>query len=198
MFANHYTAFIDACTLASVLRRNLLLSLAEAAFFRIRWSAPVLDETERAIEKIHLRKHVEPSNAQARAMQARQAMETAFQEAMVTDFENLLTVGDALPDPKDRHVLAAALKAQAATIVTENLNDFPEQVLAPLNLMACAADGFIADTISLNQGRAVAAIRTMRLRLKRPEKTPEILLLDMEAAGLTEAVNTLQPHIASL
>ena len=49
MFANRYTAFIDACTLARVLPRNLLLSLAEADFFRVRWSGQVLDETERAI-----------------------------------------------------------------------------------------------------------------------------------------------------
>jgi hypothetical protein len=51
LFANRYTAFIDACTLASALRRNLLLTLAEAEFFRVRWSVQVLDETQRAIEK---------------------------------------------------------------------------------------------------------------------------------------------------
>ena len=52
MFANRYTAFIDACTLASALRRNLLLTLAEAEFFRVRWSVQVLDETQGAIESI--------------------------------------------------------------------------------------------------------------------------------------------------
>ncbi len=36
MFANRYTALVDACSLASVMRRNLLLSLAEAEFFRLR------------------------------------------------------------------------------------------------------------------------------------------------------------------
>ncbi len=49
MFANRYTAFIDACTLAGTLKRNLLLTLAEAEFFRVRWSEQVLDETEAAI-----------------------------------------------------------------------------------------------------------------------------------------------------
>lgn len=52
MFANRYTAFIDACTLVSVWRRNLLLTLAEAEFFRVRWSERVLDETERAIARL--------------------------------------------------------------------------------------------------------------------------------------------------
>lgn len=38
VFANRYTAFVDACSLVGVLKRNLLLTLAEAGFFRIRWS----------------------------------------------------------------------------------------------------------------------------------------------------------------
>jgi len=125
-------------------------------------------------------------------------MATAFEEAVVSDFQDLLSSCAGLPDPDDVHVLAAAMKTQAATIVTENLKDFPKHVLAPLNIEARAANAFIADTIALDPGRAVAAIRTMRLRLKRPEKTAEILLLDMEAAGLTETVDVLRPHVGSL
>jgi hypothetical protein len=198
LFANRYTAFIDACTLASALRRNLLLTLAEAEFFRVRWSVPVLDETERAVEGILSDKGYAPDDAKDRAKRARQAMQTAFEEAIVDDFQDLLSACGGLPDPGDIHVLAAALKTQAATIVTENLKDFPDQVLAPLNIEARNADTFIADTIALDTGRAVAAIRTMRLRLKRPEKTAEILLLDMEAANLTETVDVLRPHLGSL
>lgn len=198
MFANRYTAFIDACTLASALRRNLLLTLAEAEFFRVRWSVPVLDETQRAIEKILADKGCDSNDAKDRAARARQSMEMAFEEALVEDFQDLLCACKGMPDPGDEHVLAAALKTQAATLVTENLKDFPDHILLPLNIEARAADAFIADTIALDPGRAVAAIRTMRLRLKRPEKTAETLLLDMEAAGLTETVDELRPHIGSL
>jgi PIN domain len=198
LFANRYTAFIDACTLASALRRNLLLTLAEAEFFRVRWSLQVLDETQRATEKILTDKGYDPDDAKDRATRARQAMEMAFEEAIVDDFQDLLCACEGMPDPGDVHVLAAALKTQAATIVTENLKDFPEHVLAPLNIEARSADAFIADTIALDPGRAVAAIRTMRLRLKRPEKTAEILLMDMDAAGLTETVDVLRPYVGSL
>ena len=52
MFANRYTAVVDACSLVGTLRRNLLLTLAEAEFFRIRWSEVILDETETAIAAI--------------------------------------------------------------------------------------------------------------------------------------------------
>lgn len=52
MFANRCTALVDACTLVSALRRDLLLTLAEAEFFRVRWSKRILDETGAALDKI--------------------------------------------------------------------------------------------------------------------------------------------------
>lgn len=114
------------------------------------------------------------------------------------DWLHLECVGDGLPDPGDKHVLAAALKTQAAMLVTENLKDFPEATLAPLNIEARSADAFIADTISLDTGRAVAAIRKMRERFNKPEMTAEQLLVAMEAAGLTDTVDVLRPHALSL
>ncbi|WP_240047573.1 PIN domain-containing protein [Sphingomonas panacisoli] len=178
-----------------MLKRNLLLTLAEAEFFRLRWSQPVLDETEKAIAAILLERGI--ANAAAEAASQRARMEAAFEEAMVTDFERLMGICG-LPDPKDAHVLAAALKTQAATLVTDNLKDFPQDLLNDLNIEARSTDAFLADTIALDAGRAVAAIRRMRTRFKRPEMSPERLLIAMEAAGLTETVDMLRPHQLSL
>ncbi len=197
MFASRFTAFVDACALAGALKRNLLCTLAEAGLFRIRWSARVLDETERAIVDILARKHV--TDAAERAARARAALEEAFEEAMVSDYAKLLGAGlETLPDPEDAHVVAAALMAQAAVIVTDNLRHFPEGQMAALNLDVRSSDAFLADTIALDPGRAVAAIRRMRQRFRKPEITPARLLLDMEAAGLTEAADMLREHIGSL
>lgn len=80
MFANRYTAFVDACSLAGVLKRNLLLTLAEGEFYRLRWSVPVLDEVERAVAKMLADKGVHDANA--RAARARGSMEAAFEDAM--------------------------------------------------------------------------------------------------------------------
>ncbi|UGY16270.1 PIN domain-containing protein [Bradyrhizobium septentrionale] len=196
MFANRFTALVDACSLASVLKRNLLLSLAEADFFRLRWSEKILDETQKAVEQIYAKRG--HPDAADRAQRARKNMEAAFEDAKVENYDHLLPLGDALPDRGDKHVLAAAVKTQASMIVTENLRHFPSDILSDLNIEAKSADSFIADTIALDPGRAVAAIRKMRLRFKRPEKTAEALLLDMEAAGLIEAVDLLREHVESL
>lgn len=196
MFANRFTALVDACTLVSPLKRNLLLSLAEAGFFRLRWSGRILDETEAAVEKILSGRGV--TDAAAQAERARNNMEAAFEDAMVTDFDHLLPVATGLPDPDDAHVVAAAVKTQAAMIVTENLKDFPPPILDPLNLDAKSADEFIADTIALDEGRAVAAIRNMRERFKKPAMTTDALLLKMEAEGLLETADLLRPYLDSL
>lgn len=192
MFANRFTALIDACTLADVLRRNLLLTLAEAEFFRLRWSQDILDETEAAIAKIRQGKG--HHDAASRAAKARQQMEKAFPDALVADFGRHLPSCRDLPDPKDAHVLAAALKTRAAVIVTENIRDFPGRVLGPLSIEVKSGDAFIADAIALGEVQAVEAIGIMRRRFKRPETSAEALLLAMEARGLTETVNMLKPY----
>ena len=195
MFANRFTAFVDACSLVSPLRRNLLLSLAEGEFFRLRWSARVL-EVEHAITRSYAKKEVE--DGAERAAKARRAMERAFEEAVVSGYEDLQPGLGELPDANDAHVIAAAVKTRASVIVTENLRDFPERILKPLDLEAKTADEFIADTVDLDIGWAIPIIRRMRERLKRPEKTAEALLLAMEASGLTHTVDSLRAHVLSL
>jgi hypothetical protein len=196
LFANRFTALVDACTLVDPLRRNLLLSLAEAGFFRLRWSSYILNETEVAIEEFLRRKGV--TGAAEEAKRARAKMEVAFEDAMVMDFDNFLPLATGLPDPNDAHVVAAAVKTQAAMIVTENLKDFPMRVLDCLNMEAKSADAFIADTIALDEGRAVAAVSEMRRRFKKPAMTGESLLLKIEAAGLLETADLLRPYVGSL
>lgn len=125
-------------------------------------------------------------------------MKAAFPEALVEDFELFQTMTYGLPDTNDEHVLAAAITTQAQALVTENLADFPKSLLGPLAIEARSADDFIADTIALEEGRAVAAINRMRLRLVRPEMSPDEMLRSFEAHGLMETASVLAPHIESI
>jgi hypothetical protein len=59
--------------------------------------------------------------AQEKATHQILQMRAAFEDAEVVDFGHILPVAIDLLDPKDVHVLAAALKTQAAEIVTDNL-----------------------------------------------------------------------------
>lgn len=196
MFANRYTALIDACSLASIWRRNLLLTLAEAEFFRVRWSQTILDETNAALVKMFIKKEKDdPAESADRAIAA---MLRSFPEALVEDYDALRTTKFGLPDVNDEHVVAAALKTQAQTIVTENICDFPKDILEGLNLEVRTADDFIADTIALDEGLAIAAIKVMRMRMNNPKMEPPDLLRSMEAHGLLETASMLSSHIKSL
>lgn len=117
MFANRFTVVVDACSLFSPLTRNLLLSLAEGEFFRLRWSARILEEVERAIARSYAQKAA--LDGTERAARARAAMERAFEEAAVTGYDALMPELGELPDPTDAHVIAAAVKTRASVIVTE-------------------------------------------------------------------------------
>lgn len=193
-FANRYTAFVDACALAKSLPRDLMLNLAEAEFFRVRWSRPVMDETQRAVERMQ----AEKPDAAERAARVCATMERAFEDAMVEGFDDIFPICAVLPDQNDVHVLAAAIKTRADVPVTDNLKHFPEDVLKTFNMEVRSADAFIADTVTLNEGLAVAVIGRMRQDYRRPTLTAEKLLRTMEARGLLETADVLRPYVGSL
>lgn len=78
-YADRFTALLDACVLGGALRRNMLLSLAEAGLFRPRWSGRVLEETQKAISLI--------TKGDTDGARQRAAIEAAFPEAQVTGYE---------------------------------------------------------------------------------------------------------------
>jgi hypothetical protein len=98
-----------------------------------------------------------------------------------------------LPDPKDRHVLAAAIQCHAGVIVTFNLVDFPASVLAPFGMTAQHPDEFIAHLFDLDPGCVLTAVHAMRQQLKNPPLTAEELLGSFLKSGLIETVRLLRP-----
>lgn len=185
-FADRFTVLVDACCLAGALRRNMLLSLAEAGFYRVRWSARIMDETARAIEKI--------TEGKSDPQKQIDAMNRAFPEATVEGFEVLekIIIAGGLRDDGDAHVLAAAARISASVIVTDNLKDFPEKLLKSYGLEAKSADDFIADCIDLDKVQAMAALNKMRLRFQRPEYTWDAICKKVEAQGLTQSASMMQ------
>lgn len=195
MAADPRVALIDACVLAGALQRNMVLSLAEAGFFRPCWSREIIGETEAAIASILL----ERGDAEARTKARRHcdAIRRAFSEAEVVGHRTLIETLD-LPDPGDRHVLAAAIHSGASAIVTDNIRHFPKEYLRAFHLGVSTADEFLADLIDLDAPVAVAALRRMRQRFRRPELDAAGLLTRMQVAGLTRTATLLAGEAGSL
>jgi hypothetical protein len=121
-------------------------------------------------------------------------MDASVRDAKVFGYENLI---DALvlPDPNDRHVLAAAIKAGANAIVTFNLKDFPSDVLASYGIEAIHPDEFIYYQIDLAPAIACGAIKRQRESLKNPPKAKDEFLAILQKQQLPLTVSALKTYI---
>jgi hypothetical protein len=186
-----FTAVYDACVLYPAQLRNLLMWLALSGLFRARWTNDIHDEWTRNV----LRNHPDVTPAQVRRI--RTLMDTHVLDALVSGYEPLIP-SLVLPDPDDRHVLAAAIRAGAGVIVTSNLSDFPPERLAPYGIEARHPDDFILDLADLDPAAVCRAARDHRASLRRPAKSPEEYLNTLLAAGLSKTVAFLRRYVADI
>ncbi len=177
-------AVYDACVLFPAALRDFLLRLAEVELVQPRWSALILDECFRSI----LRER--PDLTEAALGRTRSAMGRAFPDAVVTGHEPLIA-SLTLPDPDDRHVLAAALHAGATHLVTFNLRDFPSATLAALGIRAVHPDDFVLDRIEAAPGLACVALQNQLASLSRPPVSRSEMLSRLASQGLPRSAARL-------
>jgi hypothetical protein len=118
-------------------------------------------------------------------------MATAVRDWKVIDYEPLID-SLKLPDPDDRHVLAAAIRARAQVIVTANLSDFPSADLSQWDIEPKSPDAFVRDQIGLDRDMVVAAIQQIADSWHTPEGTPADVLDRLERSGLAVSVAELR------
>lgn len=94
-------------------------------------------------------------------------------DALIEGYQNLIPAIEGLPEPADRHVLAAAIVGRADIIVTYNLRDFPETVLGQYNIEAQHPDEFVRHLIDLNESLVCSAAKKQRATLNNPPKSVE-------------------------
>jgi predicted nucleic acid-binding protein len=183
-----FTAFYDANVLYPAELRNLLMHLALTGLFRATWSAGVHEEWIGAL----LRNR--PDLSREKLERTRMLMDRHAEDALVTGYEDLIP-GLHLPDPDDRHVLAAAIRGRADVIVTVNVRDFPAETLAPFGIEVQHPDEFVLHLLDLAPGVVVAAARNHRESLKNPPKTVDEYLTSLETQGLTQTASVLREYM---
>jgi hypothetical protein len=99
-----------------------------------------------------------------------------------------------LPDSKDRHVLAAAIHAEAEYIVTFNLRHFPKTVLQPYGIESISPDELVMRLVQQAPPPILQAAKTHRLSLICPSKTVDENLATLEKQGLPKTVAFLREH----
>jgi predicted nucleic acid-binding protein len=155
---------LDANVLFPFTVRDTLLRAAAAGFYQVRWSAEILDETTRNLVSTGIL-------TGQKAERLRAVMAQAFPEAEVTGYEPL--VATMRNQPKDRHVVAAAVKAGAQVIVTSNLRDF---AALPPGIEAHSPDRFLCDLFDMDPDGFVELLRVQAADLEKPPMAFEELL----------------------
>jgi predicted nucleic acid-binding protein len=183
--ADRFVVVLDANVLFPFRKRDVLLRFCQAGMFRARWSDDILEEWTSNLLKL------KPQLADSIKSQL-SAMSAAFPEALVSGYEPL-TEGLQLPDPNDRHVLAAAIRCGAQHIVTDNLADFPNNVLGRYGVEAIDADEFLSRTFDLYSELAIEVLASIRRGYSNPPYTPSEFILDLTAKGLPKLASRLRP-----
>nr|WP_200892240.1 PIN domain-containing protein [Aliterella atlantica] len=181
----NFTAIYDACVLYPAPLRDFLMELALTDLFKARWTEEIHDEWIKNVLKNR------SDLTSERLTKTKTLMNIAVRDCLVTGYQALVP-GLQLPDPNDRHVLAAAIRAQADIIVTFNLDDFPMQILSEFGVEPQHPDEFILHLIDLNPAKVCTAIERQRSRLKNPPKTIEEHLDTLLAQQLPQSTATLR------
>jgi hypothetical protein len=183
---SNYTALLDANVLYPAPVRDLLLQLAVTDLYKAKWSADIHREW---IDNL-----LANDDRLDRAVleRTRDLMDASTRDCLVTGYEALIPSLD-LPDPNDRHVLAAAIVGRCDAIVTCNIKDFPEQVMATYGIDLKHPDEFLNDHLKLAQGAFCSCVQKIRQRLKNPPYSIEEYLETLTRHGLVATASELRP-----
>ena len=145
---------LDACVLFPTATREILLNYARAGGYEPVWSSRILEEWTRAAEAKRAGEDAVRARGDIALMTAR------FPEALATGWEPLVAEA-APPDPNDAHVIAAARASGADGVITFNIRDFPQRILAPLGLSRIHPDEFLRNAWLRDRQRLEAAMQPL-------------------------------------
>ena len=181
-----FTCVLDTNVIYPIDIRDLLLWFVHFDLYTPKWSQAIFDE----LYQVMISKRMPEDEAKKQI----QNINMAFPDALVNNYEELIETLS-LPDKKDRHVLAAAIKSDANLIVTNNLKDFDNNNLSKFGLTAKSADNFITDTIDLNTKLAKEAFTTMVAHRTKPSLDEYQVLDILRKRGLINSADYLHSLI---
>jgi predicted nucleic acid-binding protein len=137
--------------------------------YRPRWSQDILDEYKR---NLLLNR---PDITESQVDYTISRLKASVLDAMIDGYHSLIKSIN-LPDPKDRHVVAAAINGRADIIVTYNIKDFPQSELDQFNIEAQHPDDFLVSMISLDEKAIYEAFINMQKSFNKPPLTQKEII----------------------
>ncbi|GDY89376.1 hypothetical protein MCC01971_09940 [Bifidobacteriaceae bacterium MCC01971] len=138
------SVLLDANVIYSITLADVLLTLADHDLFLPLWTPNVLQEAQEAASRTL------PDAAQQAFRKRLIMMDQAFPESSIHVEESEWSQFD-LPDPDDRHVLAAAAQGQANALATRNIKDFPQKLLDSFSIQVITPDDLLCVLLRRNR-----------------------------------------------
>ena len=183
-------AVYDACVLYPFHLRNLLIQCAVDRLVEARWTDDIHDEWIRSLAAV--------SGVPSTRLQAtRDLMKAILPNADVRDHHRQV-VDIVLPDPDDRHVVAAAIASHATVIVTWNIKDFPATELDRHGLTASDPDAFLVNLHYAAPNAFLAAVANARRNLRKTSPTAQGFVEALSRQNLIRVAELLRGHLESL
>ena len=155
-----FSVLLDACVLVPMPLADTLLRLAAGPrLYRPKWSNQIMVEVSRTLQ--------ENFNLSAqKAIYRENEIRRHFPEAWIEGYEDLIPA--MTNHPKDRHVLAAAVRAGVKVIVTYNLKDFPPTSLAPYSITAQGPSAFLKNLYDRSPTAVMQALEAQAAAIGQP------------------------------
>jgi len=169
-----FPVVLDTCVLFPATLRDTLLLAAESGLYQVHWSDETLVELRRSLIR-------EIGMDDAKAENLVDIINGFFPEAGIQHWEDLAMVMK--NNKKDRHVLAAAVKARAEVIVTENLRHFPKAALRGYRIEAQPPDKFLCSLLDLYPRPMMHVITRQAGEKDRPPMTVGDVLRRLTNSG---------------
>lgn len=181
-----FSVVLDACVLYPTLVRDAFMRLSLTDLFKARWADAIHDEW---IRNVAINNQIDPQKLN----RVRDLMDENVRDAKVEGFEYLIETLD-LPDPDDRHVLAAAIHSKSDAIVTFNLKDFPVEYLASYEVELIHPDDFIVYQFEFNRGAVLESFKRQRSALKNPPYSQKGFIDLFYSRQLPQTASILQEY----
>lgn len=182
-----FTVVYDACVLYPAAPRDFLMHLAITNLFRARWTDRIHEEWIPNVLRDR------PDLTARQLARTRQLMDENILDCLVTGYESLIPTLS-LPDPNDRHVLAAAIRCGANSIVTFNTKDSPKKSLEPFGIEAFHPDEFVLSQVCRAPSIVCSAAKRQRVSLCNPPKNVDEYLNCLSQQGLHLASDALRKY----
>jgi len=158
--------------------RNIIVQAAVDGLFQARWTHHIHSEWIRNLAEDA------PAIPLARLEATRDMMNLALPGATVSNYQVHLPKV-VIPDPDDRHIVAAGIAAGATTILTWNLRDFPETALRPFGLRAETPDAFLTKLHAKKPDLVIGTLANARRNLRKSKVSPSGFIEILQRQGLT-------------